>query len=61
MLKVSRLPFVLLVAFGALGALVACRGPQQQYTSLPARAEALKQQFNADAGKTRVVILPAPN
>ena len=39
----------------------ACRGPEQRYTSLAAGAAALKQQFNADAGKTRILILPAPN
>jgi uncharacterized lipoprotein YmbA len=47
--------------FVALACLAACRGPQQTYVSLPARAEALKQQFNADAGRARIVILPAPN
>jgi hypothetical protein len=52
----------------ALGSLVgslavgsACRGPQQPYTSIRAGAAALTQRFNADAGKTRIVILPAPN
>jgi len=41
--------------------LAGCRGPQQPYTSFGAGAPALKAQFNADAGKTRIVILPAPN
>jgi hypothetical protein len=56
MLKRSRLPIFLLLVF-----LPACRGPQQVYTSLPPRAPALKEHFNADAGKARIVILPAPN
>jgi len=38
-----------------------CRGPQQGYTSFTAGAARLKQQFNADAGRTRILILPAPN
>jgi len=48
-------------AFVLLAAVGACRGPEQRYTSLSARAAALKEQFNADAAKTRIVILPAPN
>jgi hypothetical protein len=56
MLKRFRLPVFLVLFFVA-----ACRGPQQAYTSLPARAPALKAHFNADAGKARIVILPAPN
>jgi hypothetical protein len=52
----SRLIFLLLV-FQAWS----CRGPQQGYTSFTAGAARLKQQFNADAGRTRIVILPAPN
>jgi len=38
-----------------------CRGAEQGYTSFTAGAARLKQQFNADAGRTRIVILPAPN
>jgi hypothetical protein len=38
-----------------------CRGPAQSYTSLGAHAFPLRHQFNQDAGKTRIVILPAPN
>jgi len=54
--RTLRLPvFVLVVLLGA------CRGPQQTYTSFGAGADVLKQQFNADAGRTRIVILPAPN
>jgi hypothetical protein len=49
------------LVFACLVFLAACRGPQQPYTTLPSRAEALKQQFNADAGRARIVILPAPN
>jgi hypothetical protein len=53
------------LAVGSLiGGLVlgsACRGPQQKYTSFAVGAAPLRQQFNADAGKTRILILPAPN
>jgi hypothetical protein len=55
MVRRSRLPVFVLLFF------LACRGPQQAYTSLPSRAPALKAQFNADAGKARILILPAPN
>ena len=48
-----------LLVFGLL-ALSACRGPQQSYTSLGAKALPLKQQFNQDAGHMRIVLLPAP-
>jgi hypothetical protein len=48
-----------LLVLGLL-ALTACRGPQQSYTSLAAKALPLKQQFNQDAGHTRIVLLPAP-
>jgi hypothetical protein len=44
-----------------LGFLAACRGPAQSYTSLGAHAFPLRGQFNHDAGKARIVILPAPN
>jgi hypothetical protein len=58
---VKRSPAVLLV-FALLGVLSwGCRGPQRAYTSFGAGAAPLKQQFNADAGKTRILILPAPN
>jgi hypothetical protein len=52
----ARLLVILLIVVSA-----ACRGPQQKYATLPAGAEALKQQFNADAARTRILILPAPN
>jgi hypothetical protein len=39
----------------------ACRGPAQNYTALGPHAFPLRHQFNQDAGKTRIVILPAPN
>ena len=40
---------------------LACRGPEQQYQTITAHVSPLKEQFNADAGKTRILILPAPN
>lgn len=56
MVKRSLLPAVALLVLAG-----ACRGPQQRYTPLAHGAAALKQQFNEDAGRTRIVILPAPN
>jgi hypothetical protein len=44
-----------------LGAALACRGPEQKYQTITAHVSPLKEQFNADAGKTRILILPAPN
>jgi hypothetical protein len=44
-----------------IGVLSACRGPAQSYLSLGPHAFPLRTQFNQDAGKTRIVILPAPN
>jgi len=38
-----------------------CRGPEQPYRAIGAHVSPLKEQFNADAGKTRILILPAPN
>jgi len=55
MRRTSRLTALLFLAV-----LAGCRGPHQAYTSFGAGAPALKQQFNADAGKTRILILPAP-
>jgi len=56
MVKRSALALVLLACL-----LSACRGPAQSYVSLEAHAFPLRTQFNQDAGKTRIVILPAPN
>ena len=39
----------------------ACNTPAQAYTTLGPQAAPLRAQFNADAGKTRILILPAPN
>lgn len=49
----------LVLAFCAL-LVVACRGPVQPYEVLAPRVANLRAQFNADAGKVRIVILPAP-
>jgi hypothetical protein len=38
----------------------ACRGPVQPYESLAPQAANLRAQFNADAGTTRILLLPAP-
>jgi hypothetical protein len=40
--------------------LTACRGPVQPYEVLTPQAANLRAQFNRDAGKVRIVILPAP-
>ena len=39
----------------------ACTAPVQGYTVLSAQASPLREHFNADAGRTRILILPAPN
>jgi hypothetical protein len=44
-----------------VAAAVACRGPEQPYKTITAHVSPLREQFNADAGKTRILILPAPN
>ena len=44
-----------------LAAALACRGPEQPYRTIAAHVSPLKEQFNADAGKARILILPAPN
>ena len=49
-------PAVLLLALSA-----GCRGPEQPYRTIAGHVSPLKEQFNADAGKTRMLILPAPN
>jgi hypothetical protein len=42
-------------------AIASCRGPAQSYTSLGPHAFPHRHQFNRDGGRTRIVILPAPN
>jgi hypothetical protein len=44
----------------ALFALSACRGPEQPFEPLAPRVANLKAQFNQDASKVRILILPAP-
>jgi hypothetical protein len=44
-----------------VAAALACRGPEQRYQTITAHVSPLREQFNADAGKTRILILPAPN
>ena len=51
----------ILSALVLVAAAVACRGPEQPYRTIGAHVSPLKEQFNADAGKTRILILPAPN
>ena len=53
--------WIVAVAVAAvLALLVATRGPHQPYAPLSAGAGNLRAQFNADAGKVRMIILPAP-
>ena len=52
---VKRSVLLLVVLF-----LAACRGPVQPYEVLTPQAANLRAQFNRDAGKVRIVILPAP-
>jgi hypothetical protein len=59
--RTSRIAGASLVALALLLASQACRGPAQSYASLGAHAFPLRHQFNQDSGKTRIVILPAPN
>ena len=53
MVKRSVLPILVLL-------LAACRGPVQRYEALTPQVANLRAQFNQDAGKVRIVILPAP-
>jgi hypothetical protein len=53
-----RLAAIALLALGAASS--ACRGtPQATLSDIPG-IEALREQFNADAGKPRVVLLLSP-
>jgi hypothetical protein len=49
--------FVVAVVIAAMSA---WRGPTQPYESLWPGAANLRAQFNADAGKVRILLLPAP-
>ena len=44
----------------AVALLVGLRAPARPYESLWPGADNLRAQFNADAGKVRILILPAP-
>lgn len=43
-----------------LALIIVTRAPQQAYESLAPAAANLRAQFNADAGRVRMLILPAP-
>ena len=43
-----------------LAPLAGCRGPVRPYEPLSPAAANLRAQFNADAGKVRILLLPAP-
>ena len=50
-----------LCSVALLAAALACRGPEQPYRTIAAHVSPLKEQFNLDAGKVRILMLPAPN
>jgi hypothetical protein len=59
--RMVRAPFrIPPVVFLLLLLLAACRGPVRPYESLSPEVANLRAQFNADAGKVRVLLLPAP-
>ena len=53
-----RLPAVILLAAAVL--FPSCRGPVQPYEALAPQVANLRAEFNKDAGKVRILILPAP-
>ncbi len=55
-------PAVVLVAAlaAALGTSCKIQGERQRYTAIGAEAAALREAFNAAAGKVRLVVLVAP-
>ena len=48
------------VAALLLAAASACRGPEQPFAPLSPEVANLRADFNADAGKVRILLLPAP-
>ena len=52
--RVRLLPVLLLAL------LAGCRGPEQPFEPLAPQVANLRAQFNQDAGKVRIIILPAP-
>jgi hypothetical protein len=50
----------LLVVAVLLAAASACRAPVRPYRAITAHVSPLREQFNADAGHTRILLLPAP-
>lgn len=56
----GRRSFRHLCSVSLLLLLAACRGPVQPYESLAPGVANLRAQFNQDAGKVRILILPAP-
>ncbi len=61
MMKTTR-QFLVVLAFAAAAALGACKagGPESPFQTLDQDATSLRDRFNADAGKVRVVMLVAP-
>ena len=59
MTRASRFAVAIVLAI-VVALVVATRGPSQPYESLTPAVGNLRAQFNADAGKVRMLILPAP-
>ena len=61
-IRSSRRSVAAAIAVAIVAAIiVANRGATQPYESLAPQAANLRAQFNADAGKVRIVLLPAPS
>ena len=52
--------FRLLLLVGLVALVCGCRGPVRPYRTITAHVSPLREQFNADAGNTRILLLPAP-
>lgn len=61
-IRSSRRSVAAAIAVAIVAAIiVANRGSAQPYESLSPQAANLRAQFNADVGKVRILLLPAPN
>jgi hypothetical protein len=62
MMKQARLSLVIL-AVAVAAALGACKagGPESPFQILDSNATSLRERFNTDAGKVRVIMLVAPS
>jgi hypothetical protein len=51
---------LVLVVLAALGASCKVKGERKPYAQVGANAQALREAFNADVGKVRLIVLVAP-